>query len=121
MGGLSGGGGREHGSGGRSGCCINEMNLMNFFMDHGYNYVYEKERPNLLGVMRVVKASVAAETASTALLARRTILIVNIYDVAAIKLSNVTEYCIAGREKLAIIGSLLEGSTVEMMSSSSGW
>ena len=81
----------------------------------------EKERPNLLGVMRVVKVSVAAETASTALLARRTILIVNIYDVAAIRLSNVTEYCIAGRKKLAIIGFPLDGSTVEMMSNSLGW
>ena len=64
----------------------------------------------------------AADTTSTALFERRTILMVNVYSVAWSRSVNVTVYCIEGEVKSAIIGpSSDRGSTVEMINSCSGW
>ena len=64
----------------------------------------------------------AADTTSTALFERRTILMVNVYSVAGSRSVNVTVYCIEDEVKLAIIGLSSDGgSTVEIINSCSGW
>ena len=70
----------------------------------------------------VRKLPVTADTTSTPVLERRTILMVNVYSVAGSRSVNVTVYCIEGEVKSAITGPSSDGgSTVEMINSCSGW